>query len=119
MEYLFNFLGMVAVALISLVSVIIQQHNTRKSESIETKIDKMRKESQEGDANIKKRMDEMNLSILKRYLITELTKIRDQGHKINNEQRNIIYEAKEKYNKLGGDSYVDDMFDEVKKLGLL
>ena len=35
------------------------------------------------------------------------------------EQRRIIYEEKETYNKLGGDSYVDDMFDRLKKEGKL
>ena len=28
-----------------------------------------------------------------------------------------LYETKEKYNSLGGDSYVDDMFDGLKKEG--
>ena len=42
-----------------------------------------------------------------------------KGAKLTEEQRRIIYEEKETYNKLGGNSYVDEMFDRLKKGGKL
>lgn len=41
------------------------------------------------------------------------------GQTITEEERRILIEEKEQYNKLGGDSYVDDMFDRLKKEGRL
>ena len=33
------------------------------------------------------------------------------------EEKMILYETKSKYNALGGNSYVDEMFNEIKKEG--
>ena len=38
---------------------------------------------------------------------------------ITEEERRILIEEKETYNHLGGNSYVDDMFDRLKKEGKL
>ena len=53
------------------------------------------------------------------WLITELTKIRDESYIPNEEQKRLIHEVKDEYNGLGGDSYVDDMFEDCKKKNLI
>ena len=39
------------------------------------------------------------------------------GYNPTTEEKMILYETKEKYNDLGGDSYVDDMFDKLREGG--
>ena len=56
---------------------------------------------------------------LKRFLIIEMTKI-DQGiYKATDNQRRMLKEAKDEYNHDGGDSYVDDMYDDLRNRNLL
>ena len=45
-----------------------------------------------------------------------MSRIRN-GYNPTTEERIILFEVKKKYNDLGGDSYVDDMFEKLKKEG--
>jgi len=104
--------AMVAVALISLTGVIIQTNSN-------SKIDQLRKESKEADEKLENKITEVNMNDLKRFLITEMSKIKQGSFAPTENEKRVLAEAKDEYNKAGGDSYVDDMYDELKKQGLI
>lgn len=63
---------------------------------------------------IKQSLNNETLSRCKVDLINAMSKIQN-GYVPTEEERRILIEEKEQYNDLGGDSYVDDMFDRLKK----
>ena len=114
MSSVLNFIATIIVAIIGLIGIVIQTKSKERQESIESKIDALREESKNGDSNLSKKIDSAKMEFLKVWLTVELTKVRDELYKPNEEQKRLIIEAKRKYNELGGDSYVDDMFNECK-----
>lgn len=66
--------------------------------------------------NIREDMDERTLSRCKGDLVSLMSRIQT-GYVPTHEEKWLLYETKEKYNSLGGDSYVDDMFNNLKKEG--
>lgn len=126
MDSFLSFLGMIIVAIISLIGIIIQtkSHNKLQKQSdivktMDTKLDKLRAEAKKDDFNLNKKLDENKMNDLKRFLIIEMTKI-DQGiYQATDNQRRMLKEAKDEYNRAGGDSYVDDMYDKLKDKNLL
>ena len=119
MDSLLNFGATVIVAIIGLVGIVIQTKSKEKQNTIEQKIDALRKESKEGDTILSGKLDTAKMQILKVWLTVELTKIRDGLYKPNEEQKRLLIEAKKEYNTLGGDSYVDDMFDDIKSKNII
>ena len=126
MDGFLSFLGMIIVAIISLIGIIIQtkSHNKLQKQSdivktMDSKLDKLRAEAKKDDFNLNKKLDENKMNDLKRFLIIEMTKI-DQGiYQATDNQRRMLKEAKDEYNRSGGDSYVDDMYDKLKDKNLL
>ena len=126
MESFLSFLGMIIVAIISLIGIIIQtkSHNKLQKQSdivktMDAKLDKLRAEAKKDDFNLNKKLDENKMNDLKRFLIIEMTKI-DQGiYQATDNQKRMLKEAKDEYNRAGGDSYVDDMYDKLKDKNLL
>ena len=114
MDSLLNFGATVIVAIIGLVGIVIQTKSKEKIEHTNSKIDELRNESKNGDRTLSGKLDESKMQILKVWLTNELTKVRDGVYKPNEEQKRLLFEAKKEYNNLGGDSYIDDMFDECK-----
>ena len=104
--------AMVAVALISLTGVIIQTNSN-------SKIDQLRKESKEADEKLHEEIVNSKLTQSKRFLITEMSKIEQGVFTPTVNEKRTLAEAKDEYNKAGGDSYVDDMYDNLKKAGLI
>lgn len=126
MDAFWQFLSAIIVAGLGVVTVLIQTHNKNKLESQNTLLDTvnknieaMRKESKDDDEKLNKKLDSHELASLKRFLVDELTKIREGVYFPTDNQKALIHEAKDKYNGLGGDSYVDDMFDDLVEKGLL
>ena len=126
MDSFLSFIGVITVAIISLIGTIIQTKSHNKLEqqndlvkSINKKLDKLRAESKKDDFKLNKKLDENKMNDLKRFLIIEMTKI-DQGiYKATDNQKRMLKEAKDEYNRAGGDSYVDDMYDKLKDKNLL
>ena len=126
MDSFLSFLGMIIVAIISLIGIIIQtkshnklQEQSDKVKTMDTKLDKLRAEAKKDDFNLNKKLDENKMNDLKRFLIIEMTKI-DQGiYQATDNQKRMLKEAKDEYNRAGGDSYVDDMYDKLKDKNLL
>ena len=126
MDSFLSFLGMIIGAIIGLIGIIIQtkSHNKLQKQSdivktMDTKLDKLRAESKKDDFKLNKKLDENKMNDLKRFLIIEMTKI-DQGiYQATDNQKRMLKEAKDEYNRAGGDSYVDDMYDKLKDKNLL
>ena len=133
MDGLYNLIATIVVAIIGLVGIIIQtkskekiegttdmlEETNKKIKETNDKIDNLRRESELNDIKINNKLDSTKLATLKIWLTTEMTKIRDGYYKPNEEQKRLLHEAKTEYNNLGGDSYVDDMFAEIKNKKLI
>lgn len=112
-------IGVVSVGILSLIGVIIQKNGNTKIEHINYQIEQLRKESKDNDDKLNDKIDDNKIGELKRWLITEMSKI-EQGVFVPSEnEKRVLSEAKDEYNKAGGDSYVDDMYDNLKKKGLI
>lgn len=119
MEYWLSFFGMIIVAMISLVGIIIQTKSKDKQDNIIKKIDDFRKESKEADDRLHTQIVESRMNAAKRYLVNEMTKIGEQHYKPTEKQKALLKDTKDEYNKNGGDSYVDDMYNDLRKKDLL
>ena len=89
------------------VKVDIQKSIKATETSIKTELTKLRNS-----------LNEETLNRCKVDLINVMSRVQN-GYTLTEEERRILIEEKEQYNKLGGDSYVDDMFDRLKKEGKL
>lgn len=126
MDAFWSFLGVVIVAIISLIGTVIQSKSHKKLEtqedlikSVDSKIEALRKESKEDDVNLRQKLDYITMNQLKRFLIVEMTKIKNGSYIPTENQKRMLSEAKDEYNQAGGDSYVDDMYDDLRKNNLL
>ena len=137
MDGILSFLGMVIVAIIGLVGVILQVKSKEKTESIDSKIDNIKKEftkktddftnelitfkeeSTESDKRISDQIQEVRMTVCKRFLVTELSKIEEENYIPSEEQKRVLKDTKDEYNAAGGNSYVDDMYDDLRDKGLI
>ena len=137
MEGILSFLGMVIVAIIGLVGVILQVKSKEKTESIDLKIDNIKREftkktddftnelitfkeeSTESAKRISDQIQEVRMTVCKRFLVTELSKIEEENYIPSEEQKRVLKDTKDEYNAAGGDSYVDDMYDDLRDKGLI
>ena len=112
----------IIVAAISTFGVIattaIQSYQARKKDNIEKKLDSIRKEFKTELHSLKQSVNDETLARCKYDLISIMSKVQN-GYVQTIEEKRILIETKEIYNKRGGDSYVDDMFDTLKKEGKL
>lgn len=99
----------VIVAIISTVGVIIttaiQAHNANKKDGIKEELQGIRKD-----------MKSETLSRCKNDLIVLMSRIKS-GYVPTTEEKMVLHETKALYNSIGGDSYVDDMFNSLRKEG--
>lgn len=65
---------------------------------------------------VRNSLSEETLNRCKVDLINVMSRIQN-GYELTEEERRILIEEKDQYNKLGGNSYVDDMFERLKKEG--
>lgn len=133
MDAIYNLIATLGVAVISLIGIFVQTKSKEKTESISTtqeaiseiqgsildKIEALRKESKDDDVKLHKKLDKQHINDLKRFLITEMSKIQNKDYVPNEEQKSILKEAKKEYNDLGGDSYVDDMYEDLREQKLI
>ena len=119
MEAILTLIGTALVAILSFCGVLLQVKSKEKQASIDEKIDLLRAESKAEDVKINEKLDKNHMQTLKLWLVTEMTKIRDGAYIPNEEQKHLIHEAKRDYNLNGGDSYVDDMFEDLRARKLI
>lgn len=104
---MWTIIGTLITTLGVVATTFIQKHESNKKNKIESLL-----------ADIKKDIGKETLDRCKADLINAMSEIH-KGVEITEEQRRIIYEEKETYNRLGGNSYVDDMFERLQKEGKL
>ena len=108
------------VTVISTIGVIIttinQKKKKKRKDNIENKLDLIQKEFKKEIISLQENLNKETLGRCKSDLVSLMSKIKN-GYTPTTEEKMILYETKEKYNSLGGDSYVDDMFDGLKKEG--
>lgn len=112
----------VIVAIIGLIGIYIQTKSNTKLKSqedlistVNKNIEALRTESQDSDKKINEKIDDMEMENCKRFLIVEMTKLKDGAYTPNEEQKRILHETKKRYNDRGGDSYVDSMFEDLQE----
>lgn len=97
----------IILALISvggvIATTIIQGIQAGKKDSIEAKL-----------SDIKVALKNEKLDRCKSDLVVIMSRIQN-GYVATTEEKMVLYETKKKYNELGGDSYIDDMFDKLRK----
>ena len=116
----------VIVAIIGLIGIIIQNRSHTKLKSqeellktVDEKIDKLKTQSTEEDKRLNDKLDAIDMNSCKRFLIVEMTKIKNGTYIPNEEQKHMLHETKTRYNNNGGNSYVDSMFEGLQNKGLL
>ena len=116
----------VIVAIIGLIGIIIQNRSHTKLKSqeellktVDEKIDKLKTQSTEEDKRLNDKLDAIDMNSCKRFLIVEMTKIKDGTYIPNEEQKHMLHETKTRYNNNGGNSYLDSMFEGLQDKGLL
>lgn len=116
----------VIVAIIGLIGIIIQNRSHTKLKSqeellktVDEKIDKLETQSTEEDKRLNDKLDAIDMNSCKRFLIVEMTKIKDGTYIPNEEQKHMLHETKTRYNNNGGNSYVNSMFEWLQDKGLL
>ena len=67
---------------------------------------------------VRNSLSDETLSRCKVDLINIMSRVQN-GYVLTEEERRILIEEKSQYNKLGGNSYVDDMYERLKKEGKL
>lgn len=119
MDSILNFVATIVVAIIGLVGIWIQTKSKEKQDDLKKDIKSFKEESLSNDARIEHTIDSVRMNVTKRYLVTEMTKILQGDYVPNEEQKRTLKEAKDEYNKAGGDSYVDDMYDDLRDRNLI
>lgn len=116
----------VLVAVIGLIGIIIQSKSNNKLKSqeellktVDDKIDKLKTQSTEEDIKLNEKLDNIDMENCKRFLVVEMTKMKEGSYVPNEEQKRILKETKTIYNAKGGDSYVDDMYDDLRERKIL
>ena len=98
----------IVVAIIGLIGIIIQTKSNNKLKTqeelintVNNKIDELRSESKDDDIRLNKKLDIMDLENCKRFLVVEMTKIKEEAYVPNEEQKRVIHETKKIYNERG------------------
>lgn len=110
----------IIVAIISSLGVVatalIQSIQANKKDKIESKLSSMSVNFDNKLNCLEKNLQAEKLDRAKGDLVGLMSRIRN-GYVPTTEERIILYETKEKYNALGGNTYVDEMFEKLKKEG--
>lgn len=110
-----------STAVPSIIATLSSNKKTRfktVEKNIKKELDTMESNLKADNLKTRKQLNEETLNRCKVDLINVMSRIQN-GYKPTEEERRILIEEKEQYNKLGGDSYVDDMFERLKKEGNL
>ena len=118
-------IGVGITAVCSLLAVIIQVRGAGKQKkqdylvkTIDGKLDVMKSASEERAKALWDSITEHQLRYFKDELVGTLSRI-ENGYKPTTEEKHILHEQKARYNELGGDSYVDEMWDKLIKKELI
>ena len=100
------------VAVPNIIATVI----TNKKDGIDQKLTAMSVNFDNKLTKLQKNLESEKLDRAKGDLIGLMSRIKN-GYTPTTEEKMILYETKEKYNQLGGNTYVDDMFNSLRKEG--
>lgn len=112
----------ITVALIGAIGIIIQslisantnkkiKSNEEREKSIDNKLSAMEK-------RLTSKIEDTKLNSNKRFLVDFMRRC-EKGEPFSDEEIRYAFEAKEEYNRLGGNSYVDTKWDKLIEKGIL
>lgn len=112
----------ITVAVIGAIGVVIQslisartsskiKSNEEREKDIDNKLTAMEK-------RLTDKIEDTKLNSNKRFLVDFMHRC-EKGEKFSDEEIRYAFEAKEEYNRLGGDSYVDTKWDKLIEKGIL
>ena len=112
----------IIVAVIGGISLIIQslisantnkkiKSNEAREKDIDDKLSAMEK-------RLTNKIEDTKLNSNKRFLVDFMRRC-EKGEQFSDEEIQYAFEAKEEYNRLGGDSYVDTKWDKLIEKGIL
>ena len=104
--------------IIATLNTIKKNNLTKVKGEIQGSIKDTEKSIKADIMKVRNSLSDETLNRCKVDLINVMSRVQN-GASITEEERRILIEEKEQYNKLGGDSYVDDMFERLKKEGKL
>lgn len=119
MDSILNLVATLGVAIIGLVGIWIQTRSKERQEDLKKTLKDFKDESIKNDTKIENTITDVRMNVTKRYLVTEMTKISQGDYVPNEEQKRTLKDAKDEYNKAGGDSYVDDMYEDLRHRKLI
>lgn len=110
----------IIVALITTIGVIsttiIQGVQAKQKDNMNSKLSSIQVDFKKDIKEVNNALMQEKLDRAKADLVGLMSRIRN-GYVPTTEEKMILYETKKKYNDLGGDSYVDDMFDKLREEG--
>ena len=104
--------------IIATLNTIKKNNLTKVKGEIQGSIKDTEKSIKADIMKVRNSLSDETLNRCKVDLINVMSRVQN-GASITEEERRILIEENEQYNKLGGDSYVDDMFERLKKEGKL
>ena len=116
MEYLSTIIVAIITTLGVVATTLIQSIQANKKDKIETKLSALSVSFDNKINELSHNLELEKLDRAKADLVGLMSRIRN-GYAPTTEEKIMLYETKEKYNALGGNTYVDEMFEKLKKEG--
>ena len=104
-------IGLIAQSLISASTSKKIKSNEAREKEIDNKLTAM-------ENRLAKKIEDTKLNSNKRFLVDFMRRC-EKGEQFSDEEIKYAFEAKEEYNRLGGNSYVDTKWDLLIEKGIL
>lgn len=112
----------IIVAIIGLIGLIAQSlisaSTSKKIKSNETREKEIDNKLRAMENRLAKKIEDTKLNSNKRFLVDFMRRC-EKGEQFSDEEIRYAFEAKEEYNRLGGNSYVDTKWDMLIDKGIL
>lgn len=112
----------IIVAIIGVVGIIIQStissSTSKKIKSNEAREKEIDKKLSAMEKRLTDKIEDTKLNSNKRFLVDFMRRC-EKGEQFSDEEIRYAFEAKEEYNRLGGNSYVDTKWDLLVEKGIL
>ena len=112
----------IIVAIIGLIGLIAQSlisaNTSRKIKSNEAREKEIDNKLSAMERRLTSKIEDTKLNSNKRFLVDFMRRC-EKGEQFSDEEIRYAFEAKEEYNRLGGNSYVDAKWDKLIEKGIL
>ena len=112
----------IIVSIIGVIGIIIQSSisnsTNKKIKSNEAREKEINEKLTSMEDRLVKKIEDTKLNSNKRFLVDFMRRC-EKGEQFSDEEIQYAFEAKEEYNRLGGNSYVDTKWDMLIEKGIL